>query len=116
VYPTYADFRTLALTRNWTPKDLAPFVQADEPEKTAERILFHLAGVVSSQSGFSWDDCPLPYPILCEVYARGELDRDLIEPPNETGFCDCGKPLDGRADARYCSPKCRLRAWRKRFQ
>jgi hypothetical protein len=114
--PTYRDFRQLAFTHGWTPKDLAPFVQADEPEKTAERILYRLAGVVSSQTGFAWDDCPLPYPILCEVYHRGELDRSLIETSvEETERCHCGKPLP-RADAKSCSPKCRLRAWRRRGQ
>jgi len=115
-HPTYAAFRTLALTQGWTPKDLAPFVQADEPEQTAERILYHLAGAVSSQTGFSWDECPLPYPILCEVYDRHELDRSLIEVTNEPGVCICGKPLNGRSDARFCSSKCRLRAWRRQFQ
>jgi hypothetical protein len=52
--PTYRAFRQLAISQGWTPKDLAPFVQADEPEKAAERILYHLAGVVSSQTGFAW--------------------------------------------------------------
>jgi hypothetical protein len=113
--PTYKEFRQLATSQGWTPKDLAPFVQADEPEKTAERILYHLAGVVSSRSGFSWDECPLPYPILCEVYRRGELDPALIETlANKTGRCPCGKLLTGRADAKHCSPRCRLRAYRNR--
>jgi flagellar motor switch protein FliG len=58
--PTYKAFRAFALARGWTPKDLAPFVQADVPEQTAARILSHLAGVQSSKTGFSWDDCPLP--------------------------------------------------------
>jgi hypothetical protein len=112
--PTYRAFRQLAISQGWTPKDLAPFVQADEPEKAAERILYHLAGVVSSQTGFAWDDCPLPYPILCEVYQRGALDRSLIEAPaNEMEHCPCGKSLP-RADAKFCSPKCRQRAWRAR--
>jgi hypothetical protein len=114
--PTYAQFRTLALSQGWTPKDLAPFVQSDNPEATANRILYHLAGVVSSPTGFSWDDCPLPYPILCEVYHRGQLDRSLIEPTDEARLCPCGKLLAGRSDSRFCSDKCRLRAWRKRFQ
>jgi hypothetical protein len=111
--PTYQEFRRLALTHGWTPKDLAPFVQADQPEKTAERILYHLAGVVSSRTGFAWDDCPLPCPILRAVYERGALDRSLIEAPeNETERCPCGRPLP-RADAKFCSPKCRVRAWRR---
>jgi hypothetical protein len=114
--PTYKEFRQLANLQNWTGKDLAPFVQADEPEKTAERILYHLAGVISSRSGFSWDDCPLPYPILCEVYRPGELDRTLIETQtDEANRCHCGKPLP-RSDAKSCSSKCRLRAWRRRKQ
>jgi hypothetical protein len=38
-------------------------------------------------------------------------------PPRQCA--ECGEPLDGRfgsyrADARYCSPKCRTRAYRKR--
>jgi hypothetical protein len=114
--PTYLQFRQLATSQGWTPKDLAPFVQADEPERTAERILYHLAGVVSSRSGFSWDECPLPYPILCEVYCRRALDRTLIETQaDETNKCHCGKPLP-RSDAKSCSSKCRLRAWRRRGQ
>jgi hypothetical protein len=59
------------MNKGWTAKDLAPFTQADDPQATAERILDHLAGVVSSRSGFTWDECPLPYPILCDVYRRG---------------------------------------------
>jgi hypothetical protein len=121
--PTYLEFRQLALSQGWTSKDLAPFVQADQPEKTAERILYHLAGVVSTRSGFRWDDCPLPYPILCEVYTRGALDRSLIEMPLEppaepdplyTRTCSwCAHPLTGREDARFCSDLCRQRAHRR---
>jgi hypothetical protein len=110
--PTYREFRTFALSQGWTPKDLAPFVQSAHPEKTAERILYHLAGAVSSQTGFSWDECPLPYPMLCEVYACGALDLNKVEP----GVCICGKSLDRRVGARFCSDNCRLRAWRRRFQ
>jgi hypothetical protein len=114
--PTYQDFRQLAIHQGWTPKDLAPFVQADQPEKTAERILYHLAGVVSSQTGFSWDECPLPYPILCEVYLRRTPDRMLIETQaDESNRCLCGKPPP-RSDAKSCSSKCRLHAWRRRKQ
>jgi hypothetical protein len=114
--PTYQEFRTFALSQGYTPKDLAPFVQADEPEATASRILYHLAGVVSSKTGFSWDESPLPYPILCEVYDRGALDRSLLKVTAEPGRCICGKPLNARSDARHCSTNCRLRAWRRRFQ
>jgi hypothetical protein len=111
--PTYKEFCTLA--RGWTPKDLAPFVQADAPEQTAARILYHLDGIQSSKTGFSWDDYPLPYPILCEVYHRAELDRSLIEESiNDTGQCRCGKPLTGRADAKCSSPLCRLHAFRQK--
>jgi hypothetical protein len=103
--PTYQEFRQLAFFQGWTLKDLAPFVQADQPEKTAERILYCLAGVVSTQTGFAWDECPLPYPILCEVYRRGALDRSLIETPvEETKRCRCGAPLP-RSDAKSCSAK-----------
>jgi hypothetical protein len=112
--PTYQEFCQLALSQGWTPKDLAPFVQADNPERTAERILYYLTGIVSSHSGFSWDDCPLPYPILCEVYHRRALDRSLIETPLEqTNRCTCGNALP-RADAKSCSAKCRKRAQRAR--
>jgi hypothetical protein len=112
--PTYLQFRQLATSQGWTPKDLASFVQADEPEKTAERILYRLAGVVSSKTGFAWDDCPLPYPILCEVYRRGALDRSLIETPLEqTNRCICGNALP-RAYAKSCSATCRKRASRMR--
>jgi hypothetical protein len=91
--PTYQDVRQLAITHGWTPKDLAPFVQADDPERTAARILYHLTGVVSSRSGFSWDTCSLPYPVLCEVFRRQALDRALIETQlDQTGLCHCGNP------------------------
>jgi hypothetical protein len=113
--PTYKQFRTFALSQGWTPKDLAPFTQADQPEKAAERILYHLDGVVSSQTDFSWDDCPLPYPILCEVYERRTLDRGLLKIENQDPTCPCGRPLPDRKDARFCSDRCRLNAWRKRF-
>jgi hypothetical protein len=119
--PTYLQFRQLATSHGWTPKDLAPFVQADEPEKTAERILYRLAGVVSSQTGFAWDDCPLPYPILCEVYRRGALDRSLIEVPPDTEpepgptrtCAGCPNAVTRRSDARFCSDLCRQRAHRR---
>jgi hypothetical protein len=112
--PTYLEFRQLALSQGWTPKDIAPFVQADNPEGTVERILYHLAGVVSSRTGFAWDDCPLPYPILCEVYHRGALNRSLIETPVEqTHRCRCGRVLS-RSDAKSCSARCRKRAERER--
>jgi hypothetical protein len=85
------------------------------PLHAAARLLYHLDGIVSSKTGFSWDDCPLPYPMLCEDEHRGELDRALIEAPvNDTGQCRCGKPLTGRVDAKYCSPRCRLHAFRQK--
>jgi hypothetical protein len=120
--PTDQEFRQLAMSEGWTSKDLAAFVQADDPERTAERILYHLAGVVASQSGFAWDDCPLPYPILCEVYHRGALDRSLIEVPLDTAAepepnarpsPGCHGPLIGRTDAKVCSTRCRMRHHRK---
>jgi hypothetical protein len=117
--PTYQEFRELAATHGWTPKDIAPFVQADEPERTAARLLYHLTGIVSFRSGFSWDTCPLPYPILCEVYHRGALDRTLIEVPVETPTeyartcAMCPQPLTGREGARFCSDLCRQRAHRR---
>src|ERR671924_736773 len=55
------------------PQDLAPFVQADNPEQTAARILYHLAGT-------HWADEPLPYLELCEVYHQGTLDRPELPP------------------------------------
>jgi hypothetical protein len=111
--PTDQEFRALAATHGWPPKDLALFGQADEPEKTAERLLSHLAGVVSTRSGFSSDDCPPPSPILCEVYRRGALAQSLIEmpveaPTEDTRTCAmCPQPLTGREGARCCSDRCR---------
>jgi hypothetical protein len=58
---TCADFRTWALAHGYTPQTLAPHVQADHPERTAERILFHLAGT-------RWDDERLSYPGLYRLY------------------------------------------------
>jgi hypothetical protein len=62
--PTYLEFRLWALDNNWLPSDLATFIEADNPQRTAVRILFHLHGT-------HWDDEPLPYPKLCQLY-RGE--------------------------------------------
>jgi hypothetical protein len=47
--PTYLEFRTLASSRGWTPKDIAPFVQSDDPEAATNRILYHLAGMGSQE-------------------------------------------------------------------
>jgi hypothetical protein len=60
-YPTYREFREFALSKGLTPETLAPYVQSDSPEKAAERILVYLAGT-------RWDDKPLPYPRLCQLY------------------------------------------------
>jgi hypothetical protein len=59
--PTYKEFRDFALTHGYTGRALAPYVEADEPIKTATRILVFLAGT-------RWDNEPLPYPKLCELY------------------------------------------------
>jgi hypothetical protein len=59
--PTYGQFREFALQQGLTPQTLATYVQSDHPEKTAERLLIHLVGT-------RWDDEPLPYPKLCQLY------------------------------------------------
>jgi hypothetical protein len=59
--PTYKQFRDFALSHGYTGRTLAPHVEADEPIKTATRILVFLAGT-------RWDDEPLPYPKLCQFY------------------------------------------------
>jgi hypothetical protein len=57
--PTYKEFRDFALTHGYTGSTLAPHTKADEPIKTATRILL---------AGTRWDDEPLPYPKLCALY------------------------------------------------
>lgn len=59
--PTYKEFRDFALTHGYTGRTLAPYVEADEPVKTATRILVFLVGT-------RWDNEPLPYPKLCALY------------------------------------------------
>jgi hypothetical protein len=94
--PTYKEFRTLALSRGWTPKDLAPFVQADNPLKTAEHLLVHFAGT-------RWDDEPLPYPKLCELY-RGS-DATAPAAPAPRGHVELAEALvSGRKDRPWLKP------------
>jgi hypothetical protein len=82
--PTYHEFRTWALSQGYVPETLAPHVEADNPLKTAERVLVHLAGS-------TFDEQPLPYAKLCALYrgatvsssapspkAHVELDETLI--------------------------------------
>ena len=59
--PTYKEFRDFALSHGYTGRTLAPHVEADEPVKTATRILVFLAGT-------RCDNELLPYPKLCHLY------------------------------------------------
>jgi hypothetical protein len=59
--PTYQQFKELAQSQGWSVGFIAQHTQADNPTKTAERILYHLAGT-------RWDSEPLPYPKLCQLY------------------------------------------------
>src|SRR5215211_5418956 len=59
--PTYLEFCNWALAHSYTGRTLAPHVEADEPVKTATRILVFLAGI-------RWDNELLPYPKLCHLY------------------------------------------------
>jgi hypothetical protein len=70
--PTYKEFRTWAYVNAYTPETLAPYVQADNPLKAAERVLVHLADT-------RWDSVPLPYPKLCQLY-HGESSSETREP------------------------------------
>jgi hypothetical protein len=84
--PTYRQFREFALRRGLTPQTLALYVQSDHPEKAAERLLIHLAGT-------RWDDEPLPYPKLCQLY-RGEVASTTatvspLTPDEETAWIEC---------------------------
>jgi hypothetical protein len=72
--PTYLELRLWALENGYTPSTLAPYVESDNPQKTAVRILFHL-------HGSRWDDEPIPYPKLCQLYhgeepASSSLDSE----------------------------------------
>jgi hypothetical protein len=69
--PTYREFRDFALSHGYTGLTLAPDVEADEPVKTATRILVFLAGT-------RWDDEPLPYPKLCQLY-HGVTEAQAVE-------------------------------------
>jgi hypothetical protein len=66
--PTYKEFRAWAYVNTYTPETLAPCVQADNPLKAAERILAHLAGT-------RFDDEPLPYQKLCQLYHGATLEQ-----------------------------------------
>jgi hypothetical protein len=70
--PTYNQFRDFALSHGHTGRTLAPHVEADEPVKTATRILVFLAGT-------RWDEEPLPYPKLCRLY-HGMEETEAIKP------------------------------------
>lgn len=91
--PTYNEFRTWAYVNAYTPETLTPYVLADNPLKAAERILVHLAGT-------RFDDEPLPYPKLCQLYqettglkAKGTTDATTAErrltPDEETAWIEC---------------------------
>jgi hypothetical protein len=73
--PTYQEFRTWALSQGYTGRTLSPHVEADEPIKTATRILVFLTGT-------HWDDEPLPYPKLCQLYhgSREVQGKALLSP------------------------------------
>jgi hypothetical protein len=90
--PTYKEFRMWAYANAYTTETLAPYVQADNPLKAIERILFHLAGT-------RFDDEPLPYPKLCQLYqettglkAKGTTDTTVAErhlaPDEETAWIE----------------------------
>jgi hypothetical protein len=72
--PTYQEFRAWALSNGYTGRTLAPYVEADEPIKTATRILVFLAGT-------RWDHEPLPYLKLCRLYhGVSESKPQALEP------------------------------------
>jgi hypothetical protein len=94
--PTYRAFRAWALAQGYTPETLAPFVQADNPLKTAERLLIHLAGT-------RWDDEPLPYPKLRQLY-RGS-DAPAPAAPAPRGHVELADALiSGRKDRPWLKP------------
>jgi hypothetical protein len=94
--PTYKEFRTFALARGWTPKDLALFVQADNPLKSAARILYHLAGT-------RWDAEPLPYPKLCQLYRGSAATTPAAPAPR--GHVELAEALvSGRKDRPWLKP------------
>jgi hypothetical protein len=71
---------------------------------------------IAAYSGPSQLPRPLTSPLLPDTYTlsyRGVLDRTLIHTQTEaTGLCHCGNHLP-RSDAKSCSSRCRLRAWRR---
>jgi hypothetical protein len=94
--PTYRQFREFALKRGLTPQTLAPYVQSDHPEKAAERLLIHLAST-------RWDDAPLPYPKLCQLYREAEATAPAI--PASKGHVELADALvSGRKDRLWLKP------------
>jgi hypothetical protein len=91
---TYKEFRTWALSEGWTGRKLAPYMEADEPLKTATRILVLLAGT-------HFDDQPLPYPKLCQLYHAVSL-KTMSTP---TAHVDLDTALTaGRKDHPWLKP------------
>jgi hypothetical protein len=83
--PTHKQFRDLALSHGYTSRPLAPHVEADEPVKTATRILVLLTGT-------RWDDEPLPYPKLCRLH-HGQVAASMaavspLTPNEETAWIE----------------------------
>jgi hypothetical protein len=74
-WPTYRQFRELALQRQWSVTWLAQRCKANDPTATVERVLTRLTGA-------RFDDKPLPYPGLCEVYwqAKGTAAQGQARP------------------------------------
>ena len=94
--PTYREFRAWALAQGYTPETLAPHVQADNPEQTAERLLVHLAGT-------PWDDESLPYPKLCQLYWGAAATAPAA--PTSRGHVELAEALvAGRKDRPWLKP------------
>jgi hypothetical protein len=94
--PTYKQFHDFALSHGYTGRTLAPHVEADEPIKTATRILVFLAGT-------RWDDEPLPYPKLCRLY-RGS-DVTAPDAPAPSRHVELAEALvSGRKDRSWLKP------------
>jgi hypothetical protein len=104
-WPTYAQFRQLALQRQWSIEWLAPYGQADHPTETVERILHHLAGT-------HWDHEPLPYPNLCQLY-RAHRHEAPVTPDQRTCACGCGGVLGRNPKQQYAGDACRMRVQRR---
>jgi len=93
---------------------------ADGSTGSQLRTLAHLVGGTRSTNG-TVTTFRLPYEAVCRLAGRQQHGEPIgVEPATEEPagdavkrLCRCGKPLHGRADQKFCTPACRVRAHRE---